>query len=137
MTTRITTWMVIINLDIEIAIPEWLYDMDLRYGSARREANGVHSTAGIEVDIDDPGIPCIDESYDTRATTPEHEDNERVSFEPFCSLGSANTTTCCNHAAGHECTWLFFFLLFSFLYFFWGRGGGPCIKILICFDREK
>ena len=55
MTTRITTWMVMINLDIEIAIPEWLCDMDLRYGSARREANGVHCTTGIEVDIDGPG----------------------------------------------------------------------------------
>lgn len=55
MTTRITTWMVIINLDIELAIPGWLYDMDLRYGSARREANGVHSTPGVEVDIDGPG----------------------------------------------------------------------------------
>lgn len=137
MTTRITTWMLIINLDIEIAIPEWLYDMDLRYGSARREANGVHSTAGIEVDIDGPGIPCIDESYDTRATTPEHEDNERVSFEPFCSLGSANTTTCCNHAAGHEYTWLFFFFFFSFFLILFFFGWGVCIKIPIRFDRVE
>ena len=55
MITRITTWMVIINIDIGIAIPVWLYDMDLQDGFARREANGVHSTAGIEVDIDGPG----------------------------------------------------------------------------------
>ena len=55
MITRITTWMVIINFDIGIAIPEWLYDMDLQDGLARGDANGVHSTAGIEVDIDGPG----------------------------------------------------------------------------------
>ena len=47
--------MVIINFDMEIAVSEWLYDLDLRYGSARREANGVHSPAGVEVDMDGPG----------------------------------------------------------------------------------
>ena len=55
MTTRITTWMVIINLDIDLAIPGWLYDMGLRCESARREATGVHSTPGVEVDIDGRG----------------------------------------------------------------------------------